>query len=216
MVLKERKLFNRWVIHAYCFLLRNLLRTDNRVFFCAVAVVLVVEGLLLVAVVAVVAVVADADVSSSFSNSTTCVEFVSSATFFRFDMKRNKDVDFTTVGEAGKDSSNVDPFVFVVAVKGGGSSLLVLASSSSEEEGDEGKTLLPRKQETILVSNSVIVDIIHARIAIIFKINDRINNRRRILILYITVMNFVHSNDIILNIVWIIAIEDNTVNLVIR
>ena len=128
-------------IHTYYFLLRNLSRIDNRVVLCAVVAVLESEG------------VVEADVSSSFSNSATCVEFVSSLSFFfRFDMKRNKDADFTTVGEADEDSFNVDPFVFVfvvVVVIGDGGSLPVLASrttSSSSSEEEEGKTLLPRIQ----------------------------------------------------------------------
>ena len=126
------------VIHTYYFLLRNLSRIDNRVVLCAVVAVLESEG------------VVEADVSSSFSNSATCVEFVSSlSSFFRFDMKRNKDADFTTAGEADEDSSNVDPFVFVVVVViGDGGSLPVLASrtTSSSSSEEEGKTLLPRTQ----------------------------------------------------------------------
>ena len=111
-------IFNMGVIHTYYFLLRNLLRIDNRVVLCAVVAVLEPEG------------VVEADVSFSVSNSATCVEFVSSSSsFFRFDMKHNKDADFTTVGEADEDSFNVDPFVFVVVVvTGDGGSLPVVAS----------------------------------------------------------------------------------------
>ena len=123
-------IFNMGVIHTYYFLLRNLSRIDNRVVLCAVVAVLESEG------------VVEADVSSSFSNSTTCVEFVSSlSSFFRFDMKRNKDADLTTAGEADEDSS------VVVVVIGDGGSLPVLASRTTpSEEEEEEKTLLPRIQ----------------------------------------------------------------------
>jgi hypothetical protein len=96
-------IFNMGVIHTYYFLLRNLSRIDNRVVLCAVVAVLEAEG------------VVEADPSSLFSNSAICAEFLSSpSSFFCVDMKRGKDADFTTVREADEDSSNIDPFVFVV------------------------------------------------------------------------------------------------------